>query len=139
MLWRSIKIVGTLINVAVWVVAIYFLFSRSAHQRWFGFPSVGEGPSVEYKDFVSILLTVLAVMIGVAAFIVALVAIWGIAEGRKMLESIARDIAEQAAIKRVNDLVPRMVDEALAFDQSQPDVEESNGNRIAEAYRDDQE
>ena len=139
MLWRSIKIVGTLANAAAWVVALYFMFSRASHQRWFGFPAIGAGPSVEYKDFIAILLTVLAVMIGIAAFMVALVAIWGIAEGKKMLEGIATEIAEKAANKRVDEMLPRSMEEVLAFDQAAPDIQETDGNRVAEAYEGEKE
>jgi len=54
--------------------------------------------TVDYKDFVSILLTALGVMIGLGSIGVAAVAVFGYAEGRKMVELIVRQAVREQLI-----------------------------------------
>ena len=54
---------------------------------------VGGGPvpvAVDYKDFVTILLTAVAVMIAIGTIALAGLAVFGYAEGRRMVETIVR-------------------------------------------------
>jgi len=78
--------------------------------------------TVDYKDFVSILLTALGVMIGLGSIGVAAVAVFGYAEGRKMVEGIVR----QAVNDQLQPAIFRAREDAAAAQS--PSVE---GNSIA--------
>jgi hypothetical protein len=108
MLLRALQFVGwcSVIAVAL-VVAVAFSHSSA--------PS--EHPVVEYKDFVSILLTAIAVMIGIGAVIAAFAAIWGFDLLRKEMTKIAADAAADVATKRVDEIVPGLVEQSLKVDR----------------------
>lgn len=86
-----------------------------------------EHPNIEYKDFVSILLTALAVMIAIAAVIAALAAIWGFA----VLREEVSKAASSAARSETRKIVPGLVEEAMAFAQF---GRESRGDEVADEY-----
>jgi len=92
-------------------------------------------PVVEYKDFVTILLTALAVMIAVATFVGALAAVWGFAvlreEAHRAAELAATKVAEAAAKAQVDAIVPRLVEEAISFAQKS---KETKADAVAEEY-----
>jgi hypothetical protein len=94
-------------------------------------PATGNHPVVEYKDFVSILLTAIAVMIGVAAVFAAFAAIWGFDLLRREIVKTATEAAERAAAARVNELVPGLVDKAIEFEREVPGTE---ADKIAEEF-----
>src|SRR4051794_26710329 len=78
-------------NVALGLLVLYLL---SPH-------SPPESSTLEYKDFISILLTGLAVMIAVATILLAAAAIWGFElirkEARLSAEHEASVVAERVA------------------------------------------
>jgi heme/copper-type cytochrome/quinol oxidase subunit 2 len=77
-------------NVALGILVIY-LQSRAYH-------SPGkEAQPIEYKDFISILLTGLAVMIAVATIVLAAAAIWGFEALRKEAKASAENVARETA------------------------------------------
>ena len=136
-LYRAAKIAIALLILSGWLVAAYLFSQHRSEPNTFAEFSFlfSATPQVEYKDFVAILLTALAVMIGIAAFLVAVIAIWGFAEGKRMLEMVAQKtaetVAERVAISRVNALIPAQV--ALAIQAEKDDIGDSD--KIAEAYR----
>jgi hypothetical protein len=93
-----------------------------------GGSTTGQMAVVEYKDFVTILLTALAVMIAVGTIMAAFAAIYGFDLLRKELvkasaETAAKVAAEQAekiARARVDELVPGLVDQTVRFEREVP-------------------
>jgi hypothetical protein len=98
-------------NVALGVLVIWFL-SRGYQ------PPPKDAQTLEYKDFVTILLTVLAVMIAVATIMLAAAAVWGFEairkeakasaeiEARSIAAKVAKDIAETVAARTARDTAP---------------------------------
>ena len=123
MILRALAALGVCFLIASALMALYFMAGNS--------PATGDHPVVEYKDFVSILLTAIAVMIGVAAVFAAFAAIWGFDLLRKEIVKTATEAAERAAAARVNELVPSQVDKALEFEREVPGAE---ADKIAEEF-----
>jgi hypothetical protein len=123
MILRALAILGVCFLIALALMALYFIAGHS--------PATGDHPVVEYKDFVSILLTAIAVMIGVAAVFAAFAAIWGFDLLRREIVKTATEAAERAAAARVNELVPSQVDKALEFEREVPGAE---ADKIAEEF-----
>src|ERR1700688_4495049 len=100
---------------AIQVTFYFFFIGLAILILWLvvGGKLAAEHPTVEYKDFVAILLTGLAVMIAVATVLAAAAAIWGYAIIReeiiRTVERVATKRAEEIARERTNDLVPRLV------------------------------
>jgi uncharacterized membrane protein YcjF (UPF0283 family) len=118
MINRSIQTVLLLIGL---VMLGFFLFVASSD-------SISSAhPTIEYKDFVSILLTALAVMIAIAAVIAALAAIWGFA----VLREEASKSAAEAARDETRKIIPRLVKEAMDFAKA---ASESRGDEVADEY-----
>jgi pheromone shutdown protein TraB len=102
-----------------------------------------QSPKLEYKDFVSILLTGIAVMIAVATVVAAMGALWGYViirdEIKRTVEKVATDRAEviakkraeEVARERVDTLVPSLVNEMIYFMQQ---GEPSKSDEIADEY-----
>jgi hypothetical protein len=105
---RATNVFLLLFNIALSALLIYCLWSN----RW---PPISEARGIEYKYFISILLTALAVMIAVATILIAVAAIWGFAvlreEARSSAERIAakvaREVAESVAASERTDTSPR--------------------------------
>ncbi|MBI5264612.1 MAG: hypothetical protein HY852_22690 [Bradyrhizobium sp.] len=96
-----------LCNVALGILVLYFL-SRGYQ------PPPKDAQTIEYKDFISILLTGLAVMIAVMTVFLAAAAIWGYERIRKdVLEAaekeartVAKDVAQTVAVRTARDVSP---------------------------------
>jgi hypothetical protein len=98
-------------NVSLGILVLYFL-SRGYQ------PPPKEKQTIEYKDFISILLTGLAVMVAVATIILAAAAIWGFEAIRKDAKAsaenvaretataVAKDVAETVAARTARDTAP---------------------------------
>ena len=69
-------------------------------------------PIIEYKDFVTILLTALGVMIAVAAIFAAIAAIWGF----EFLRRETRESAEKAARQQTEAMLPSLVQQQVQFE-----------------------
>lgn len=108
---RAFYFCSTLFNVGLAITVGYLLWTRS--------PIVAaEHQSIEYKDFVSILLTALAVMVAVVTLLVAALAIWGFGairedvrgraarEARREANRIAKDVAGAVAARTVRETLP---------------------------------
>lgn len=82
-----------------------------------------DGPIVEYKDFVTILLTCLAVMIAVATIFAAVAAVWGFdflkRETQAHAEAAAHVSAEKIASERIEAILPGLVEQAVRFQMQQ--------------------
>lgn len=104
MLFRALQVVGWLFVISVSGVAIFVMLRSSA---------TGEHPVVEYKDFVSILLTALGVMIALAAVLAAVAAFLG-------FENVKKD-----------EIVPSLVENLLGVDRQVPGPE---ADQIAQEY-----
>jgi hypothetical protein len=99
---------------------------------------IGAGPDhpvIEYKDFVTILLTALAVMIAVATVVVAVAAVWGYVAIRDEISRTVKEIAgkraEEVARDRIEAIAPGLVKEIIRFDEQ---LSESRSDDIAKEY-----
>jgi hypothetical protein len=108
-----------LFNIAFAILAVYFI------QK--GGVITPQSQALDYKDFVTILLTGIAVMIAVGAVAVALFAVWGFSA----LREEARESARRAAEARIDELVPSLVEKALKFDREAAGAE---ADQIAQEY-----
>jgi hypothetical protein len=116
-----------------WVFAAYFYFEP----HW----SIGPHEGIEYKDFISILLTALGVLIASLAGILALGAIWGYgalkeemtrvseAESRKVAEIEAKAVAEGVATRVARNLAEQTLRDRSIYGG---DYGEAAGGRDAE-------
>jgi hypothetical protein len=123
MLLRAFQIVGWCFVVAAALMAAYFIGASGR--------APDEHPPFEYKDFVSILLTALGVMIAVAAVAAAIAAVWGFEFLRREMSRIARDTAIETATAEVQKIVPGLVEEAIDFAEQGQTVA---GDKVAEEY-----
>lgn len=87
--------------------------------QWWNIVHKPPPPSIEFKDFVSILLTGLGLMIAIGAFFVAIVAVWGYKEAKDLVIRIAEDGAKAEVPGHVERLLsPELVVAALKSDPS---------------------
>jgi len=84
-------------NVALGILVVWFL-SRGYQ------PHLKEAQTIEYKDFISILLTGLAVMIAVATIMLAAAAVWGFEAIRKEAKASAENVARETATAVAKDV-----------------------------------
>jgi hypothetical protein len=95
----------------------------------------GRGPSgspvLEYKDFVSILLTALGVMIAIGAVLAAVAAVWGFETLRKETTNAAVLTATRVAEEKINEIVPGLVEKAAKIDR---EVSGPRADKIAEEF-----
>lgn len=108
MLRRVFLVLGFSITATGWVFAAIFYLHPTL--------SIGNSHDLEYKDFISMLLTALGVLIAVMATTFAIAAIWGYgalreevikaskAEARGAAETEARATAEEVATKVAREL-----------------------------------
>jgi hypothetical protein len=97
MLGRALAIAALLFVCGQTVLILHFI----AH----GDLSKPAAPLIEYKDFVTILLTALGVMIAVAAIAAAFAAIWGF----EFLRRETRESAEKAARLQTEAMLPTLL------------------------------
>lgn len=91
--WRGLQIFFAVLNVAILIMASLFLIFHR------GF-SVEDGRQViDYKDFVSILLTAIAVMIAILTIFIAAAAVWGFSALKDEACRVARSEANQVALR----------------------------------------
>jgi heme/copper-type cytochrome/quinol oxidase subunit 2 len=128
MILRALQIVGVCFLIASALMALYFVAGSSQ--------TAGDRPVVEYKDFISILLTAVAVMIAIGAFIAAFAAIWGFDLLRREIVKTSTETATKVAAARVDELVPGLVEKALDFERDIPGPE---ADQIAEQFGKDGE
>lgn len=121
---RSCWVVLVLFNVAFAIMALYFIFK--------GGVVTPASASLEYKDFVAILLTGLGVMIALGALLIAVLAIWTYKNAIELIVEAAQRAAEKAARAHVEATVPGMVDDVIRFKKE--DAGDSDPNAIATAY-----
>lgn len=112
-------------NVALAIVLGYLVW-RGGYQT-----SVPQG--IEYKDFVSILLTAVIVMVALAALFVGAAAVWTYKEGMELIrttaDKAAREVATSVATRVAREARPAETDpaeaeaiaKAVAADQGGPD------------------
>jgi hypothetical protein len=119
-IFRGLQVTACFAIIAVGLITLYVFFIGDLTTE-------REHGVVEYKDFVTILLTAVAVMIAVATVIVALMAVFGytilrdemnrtaakIAEDKA--SEIARRRAEEVARERTDAMVPALVAQAVRF------------------------
>lgn len=125
MLGRALNVVVAMFGCALFIMVFHFIAKGDLEK-----PSA---PVIEYKDFVTILLTSLAVMIAVATVIAALIAIWGFdfiqRATKTSAENVAREHAEKIAQARVEAMLPALVQDAVRFETQNLS---GSANRIAE-------
>jgi hypothetical protein len=90
-------------------------------------------PIVEYKDFVTILLTCLGVMIAVATVFAAVAAVWGFdllrRETQAHAETSAKASAEKIAHDRIEAMLPSLVERAVRFEFEMQGSQGSSGQQ----------
>lgn len=104
MLARALPIVATAFVCALVVLVFHFVAKGDLEK-----PSA---PLVEYKDFVTILLTSLGVMIAIATIFAAIGAFWGF----DLLKRETQASAEKAAREQVVAMLPALVQNAVRFE-----------------------
>ncbi len=125
---RGALFLSVLFNLSIGVLALWFFLRPGAvHVPFFKPHRVVTHPQVEYKDFVAILLTALAVMIGLGSGLVAVLAIFGYSEGRKMIERLVK--AEVTA-----HLLPTLA--RIQMDQNPSETTAAQADKIAHALDD---
>lgn len=93
--------------------------SAAASASIWGFLLKPGPPSVDYKDFVSLLLTALGLMIAIGAFFIAVFAFWGYREATELVKRTAEEVAKAEVAEQVPSLVtPELVSTALKIDPS---------------------
>jgi hypothetical protein len=129
MLGRGLLIFVGLLTSASIVLNLWFIGR--------GTLSEVHAPLVEYKDFVTILLTALAVMIAIATVLAAMAAVWGYVEIREginrrvdeIASKRAAEVATEVAKDRTNAMVPELVNRAIEFAKQSEDVK---GDEVAD-------
>lgn len=129
MFLRALQAVGWCFVIAA-SIAICVIAGRT--------PSAGNAV-FEYKDFVSILLTALGVMIAVGAVVVALAAIWGfellrrevVSAAAKAAQETAAATATQIAQVKIDAIVPGLVEKAIEIDRQ---ITGKQADKIAEEF-----
>ena len=109
-MWRRVESFFVFCSIfTLMVIVIYLLSPHSPNAR---------AHEIEYKDFISILLTGLAVMVAVATVLLAAAAIWAfefirreacaaaILEAKKVAEKEARETASAVAIRMARSITP---------------------------------
>jgi magnesium-transporting ATPase (P-type) len=105
-MWRGLQIVLGALQIAVVVIAGFIVW------HWSGTPSTGAS-SIEYKDFVSILLTALALMIAVLAAFLAAAAVYGFQAIREQACRISMEKSEEVAKTTAESVASRATIEYL--------------------------
>lgn len=103
MLEKALKLFAVLFICALTVLLFHFIAKGDLEK-----PSA---PIVEYKDFVTILLTALGVIIAIATIFAAIGAIWGF----DLLRRETHASAEKAAREKVDEILPSLVEQAVRF------------------------
>jgi hypothetical protein len=119
MLGRALQIGVTVFVCAQMVLILHFVGHGDLER-----PSA---PLIEYKDFVSILLMALGVMIAIATIFAAIGAFWGF----DLLKRETQASAEKIARERIEAMLPGLVVRAVRFEMqgqeglAQPSVDVS--------------
>lgn len=104
MLGRALNLITVLFVCGQTVLILHFVAR--------GDLSSPSAPIIEYKDFVTILLTALGVMIAVGAIFAAVAAIWGF----EFLRRETRESAEKAARQQTEAMLPSLVQQQVRFE-----------------------
>ncbi|MBG0801377.1 hypothetical protein IYW40_07765 [Methylocystis sp. H4A] len=91
-MWRGFQAFLACLNVAV-ILTGAFLFYKG------GWTLTPGNPAIEYKDFISIVLTALSLLVTILGAFIAILAVFGFNEIRKEARRIAKIAAVQAAEK----------------------------------------
>jgi heme/copper-type cytochrome/quinol oxidase subunit 2 len=103
-------------NIALGILVLYFL--ARGYQ-----PPPKEAQTIEYKDFISILLTGLAVMIAVGTIMIAAAAVWGFEAIRREAKASAEVEARKTATTVATAVATRTARETLPSDTSATEAE----------------
>lgn len=106
MLWRGFQVLLTVFNLAFAVLAMYFIMK--------GGVVTPESAGLDWKDFVTILLTALTVMVAIGALFIAVLAVWTYKDLRETVMRIAKETAESVATRTVREGRPAETDAADA-------------------------
>jgi hypothetical protein len=100
-LLRAGRVLILLFNVAFFVMALYFVFKGGVRTE--------ASSALEYKDFISILLTGLSVMIAVGAILIAVLAIWSYSHFRTLAIEAAEKTAKSTVDGWLADQAPSII------------------------------
>jgi uncharacterized membrane protein YidH (DUF202 family) len=107
-IWIRAGQIGLLVfNISFAVMALYFIFK--------GGTKTDASSGLEYKDFVSIMLTALSVMIALGAIFVAILAIWSYNNFKALVEQAAEKKAQECVGSWLEKEAPGVVREQLGF------------------------
>ncbi len=111
-MWRVLQIVFAVLNLGLVVLVVFWILKSPA--------TALSSPSLEYKDFVSILLTAIGVMIAVLTIFLAVVALWGYAqlkeEARRVADDVAREVGKQSAEEVAREVGKQSAVEVATFE-----------------------
>lgn len=106
-MWRGFQAFLACLNFAI-ILTGAFLFYKGG---W----SLGPGsPPIEYKDFISIVLTALSLLVTILGAFIAILAVFGFSEIRKEARRIAKIEAVQVASKEATKVGERAAIQAAA-------------------------
>jgi hypothetical protein len=125
-MFRAAVLIVGLFNVALFAILVWVV----GRGHW----QLPTGPSaIEYKDFIAILLTGIALMVALLALVAAGAAVWGFENIRKEAARVAKKEARRAAKDEANSVATRTVREFL--DQTAPATD--YGMAASEDVKDD--
>ena len=98
--WRIAQLTLGCLNIAVIIV-----FGYAVYRGGVPFAREGQPPTIEYKDFVTIILTAVTVMLAAVTIFLAVAAIWGY---NTLKEAAQREAAKMA---RTNKALNEQIDD----------------------------
>lgn len=126
--WNGIQIFLGILNAAI-IIVFTFIFSKSG----FSFPGMQQAATshvIDYKDYVSILLTAIGVMIAILTLFLAIAAIWGYAQ----IKNEATRWAQKTATKSAKETAERIIPQEVArFYREMTDKESSQNDPYGSA------
>jgi hypothetical protein len=111
MRWNAFITTLLLITIALLITVLWFQF----HGHPVLLPGAKDAEGIEYKDFISILLTALAVMIAVATILLAALALWGFGALKDEARGVAKSVAERTAKEIAEPVASRTAREVVRF------------------------
>ncbi len=103
-------IVLTILDIYVCLIFLLFLFNQRETSYTILSSTDIRTPAVEYKDYVSILLTALSVMIALGSIFVASLAVIGFGEAKKYIDNLTSKTLENLVNERLSPAVERALE-----------------------------
>jgi hypothetical protein len=102
--YRGLKLFGYSVQITLVLLACILVFKNVLG------PSTKDASSLDYRDFVSILLAALGVMIAVFTVMISILAIWGYNNIQVTAKETAEKIAKEWMVINAPELIQKQVD-----------------------------